>query len=479
MTEVIRKRNFEVLMNPVSCATAVDRASLCSVDPATGDLLREYPVYDDAACEVILRRLDVAAQRWKHSSHAERAACAVGLGKALRQNLLRYSALITAEMGKPLDESRLEIEKCIALCEFSATHAAGWLADVPVATEARKSLVVFEPLGVVLAIMPWNFPFWQVCRTALAALLAGNGCALKHAANVTGCALALEEAFQRAGFPEDLFRALLIPSERVEGIIRHAAIKGVALTGSTEAGARVAAIAGSCLKKTVLELGGSDPCIVLADADLDACCPTALASRMKVSGQACIAAKRFIVERAIFPSFLERFVALASALRVGDPLNLETQLGPLAREDLLHVLEKQVQDSLQAGAQLKLGGFRLKRPGFYYAPTVLTDVGPGMPAYHDELFGPVAAIICVDNAEQALAVANETDYGLGAAIWTRDVTLGERLARSIEAGVVFVNDMTRSDPRLPFGGIKKSGYGRELSCYGIKEFVNMKTVWIA
>jgi succinate-semialdehyde dehydrogenase/glutarate-semialdehyde dehydrogenase len=392
------------------------------------------------------------------------------------ENALRMAE----EMGKPLRDGRAEIDKCAWVCRYYADHGAGFLADQPVATDAAKSFVHFEPLGVVLAVMPWNFPFWQVFRFAAPALMAGNGALLKHASNVTGCALAIEEVLHQAGLPPALFRTLVIGSGRVEHVLEHPRVAAATLTGSTPAGRAVAAKAGSLLKKTVLELGGSDPYLVLEDADLEAAVATCVQSRLINGGQSCIAAKRFIVPRRILTRFEERMVEQMAGKKVGDPRVEGNDLGPLARRDLRDELHRQVTGSLERGARLLLGGRVPEGPGAYYPPTVLTDVGPGMPAYGEELFGPVAAILPVADEEEAIRVANDSVFGLGAAVFTTDRERGEEIAtRRLEAGSCFVNALVKSDPRLPFGGIKESGYGRELSAFGIREFVNIKTVYVA
>ncbi|HXG27549.1 MAG TPA: NAD-dependent succinate-semialdehyde dehydrogenase, partial [Nevskiales bacterium] len=403
----------------------------------------------------------------------------LALAQRLRARREDCAALMTAEMGKPIAAARAEIDKCAWVCEYYAAHAQQMLAPEPVATEAERSFVAFNPLGVILAVMPWNFPFWQVFRFAAPALMAGNAALLKHASNVTGCALLIEELVREAGFPEHLFRTLLIGSRQVEAVIAHSRVMAVTLTGSEAAGRAVARAAGECLKKTVLELGGSDAYIVLEDADLEVAVNACVAARLVNTGQSCIAAKRFIVVAPVLEEFERRVVAKMQAAVMGDPRDEKTQLGPLARVDLREQLHEQVQLSLGRGARLLLGGEIPDGPGAFYPATVLTDVQPGMPAHDEELFGPVAAIIPVHDQAEALRVANDSDFGLGAAVFTRDLARGEQLAaEAIEAGFVAVNDFVRSDPRLPFGGIKLSGYGRELSHFGIREFVNIKSVYV-
>jgi succinate-semialdehyde dehydrogenase/glutarate-semialdehyde dehydrogenase len=398
----------------------------------------------------------------------------------LRAEASELAHLMAREMGKPVRDGVAEAQKCALTCDFYAENAARFLAREPIKTEAGNSFVAFNPLGVVLAVMPWNFPFWQVFRFAAPGLMAGNGAVLKHASNVPGCALAIEDIFRRAGFPANLFRTLLIGSGRVETVIEHPLIRAATLTGSGAAGRAIARQAGGLLKKTVLELGGSDPYLVLEDADPEFAATVCTKARLINSGQSCIAGKRFIVVDAIRHDFEDRFVEQMAAARVGDPFKEDTRVGPLARRDLRDTLHRQVEASVAKGARCLLGGVIPEGRGAYYPPTVLTDVRAGMPAYDEELFGPVAAIIPVKNEEEAIAAANDSSFGLGAAVITRDSSRGERIAAElIESGCVFVNDAVRSDPRLPFGGIKESGYGRELSGYGIKEFVNIKTVWVA
>jgi succinate-semialdehyde dehydrogenase/glutarate-semialdehyde dehydrogenase len=381
-------------------------------------------------------------------------------------------------MGKIIRESQAEIEKCAGTCDYYAEHAESMLKDQVVASDASRSLIAFEPLGLILAVMPWNFPFWQVFRFAAPSLMAGNVAVLKHASNVPGCALAIEELFKDAGFPENVFRTLMIPSSMVSSVIRHPAVKAVTLTGSGPAGSSVASAAAKEIKKAVLELGGSDPLIVLEDADVVKAVQTSLSSRMFNQGQTCISSKRFIVDEKVLEKFTSGLIAAVSALKIGNPMDPTTQVGPLARPDLVDDLEKQVNGSIKAGASLLYGGTRPDGPGSYYLPAILGNVKKGMPAYNEETFGPVFSIITVKSEEEAIAVANDTEFGLAGKVFTKDLARGERVARKIEAGAIFVNGMVKSDPRLPFGGIKKSGYGRELAEYGIREFVNIKTIWI-
>jgi len=450
-----------------------------SVNPATGELLREYPETAPEEVSAILEAAVAAQRQWRRVPFAERAPVLERAAGLLRQRRDELALLAALEMGKPLREGRAEIDKCAWVCEFYASRGAEMLSREQVATDARSSYVTFNPLGVVLAVMPWNFPFWQVFRFAAPALMAGNAGVLKHASNVPGCALAIEQLLHDAGLPPDLFRALLVPAAAIEGIIAHPGIAAVTLTGSEPAGRAVAACAGSHLKKTVLELGGSDAYVVLADADLEHAARVCAAARLINSGQSCIAAKRFVVERTVLERFTVLFTGHMGAARVGDPLDESTEVGPLARWDLRDELHGQVQASIAQGARCLLGGEIPPGPGAYYPPTVLTEVRPGMPAWEQELFGPVAAIIAAEDEHDAVRIANDSSFGLGAAVFTGKAARGERLAaEELEAGSCFVNASVRSDPRLPFGGIKRSGYGRELSHYGIKEFVNIKTVWV-
>jgi succinate-semialdehyde dehydrogenase/glutarate-semialdehyde dehydrogenase len=450
-----------------------------SIDPATGETIGEYEEMGSGEVSEVIEAAHRAFLEWRETPFAERAAAMRRAAEVLRDGQREYAELMAREMGKPVAAGRSEADKCAWVCEHYAEHAAAFLADEEVETEASRSFVTFRPLGVVLAVMPWNFPFWQVFRFAAPGLMAGNAAVLKHASNVFGCALAIEDVFREAGFPRHLFRTLRIGSKAVDGVIEHPRVRAATLTGSVGAGRAVARKAGGELKKTVLELGGSDPYLILEDADLDAAVETCVTSRLINSGQSCIAAKRFIVPRAILAEVEEGFVAGMRAKSMGDPLDEESDLGPQARDDLRDDLHRQVEGSVEKGARLLLGGEVPERTGAWYPPTVLTGVGPGMPAYEEETFGPVAAIIPVADEEEAIRVANDSDFGLGAAVFTRDAARGEEIAaRRLDAGCCFVNAFVKSDPRLPFGGVKHSGYGRELGVFGIREFVNVKTVWV-
>jgi succinate-semialdehyde dehydrogenase/glutarate-semialdehyde dehydrogenase len=453
--------------------------ALQTINPATGALVREYEEASDDDVAAALAAADRAFEDWRRVSFDERGRALRKAADALDARKEELAKLMAIEMGKPLAQGRSELEKCAWVCRYYADQAAAFLAPEQIATDASKSFVCFQPLGAVLAVMPWNFPFWQVFRFAAPALMAGNVGLLKHSSNVCGCALSIEEILHTAGIPKDAFRALLIESKRVSRVISAPEVKAVTLTGSTPAGQAVAAKAGEVLKKTVLELGGSDPYVVLEDADLEAAAEACVASRLINSGQSCVAAKRFIVVEPVRRRFEELFVEKMKAKRMGDPLVPGVDIGPLARRDLRDDLQQQVQRSLAKGARALLGGQSTTGPTAFFAPCVLTDVTPGMAAFDEELFGPVAALVGAKNEADAIRLANLSAFGLGAAVFTSDLERGERIAaESIEAGSCFVNTFVRSDPRLPFGGIKESGYGRELSSFGIREFVNVKTVYV-
>jgi succinate-semialdehyde dehydrogenase/glutarate-semialdehyde dehydrogenase len=448
-----------------------------SVNPATGEEIARYPPMTAAEVEDRLARATAAFSRHRALSFAVRAERMRRAAALLEAQAHDLAVLMTQEMGKPIGQAEAEARKCAWVCRYYADQAEVMLRDEVVETEAMRSYVAFEPLGPVLAVMPWNFPFWQVFRFAAPALMAGNVGLLKHAANVTGCALRIEQVLREAGFG-DAFHALVIPAAAVARLLEDPRLKAATLTGSEGAGRAVGGRAGAMLKKTVLELGGADPFIVLADADLDRAVAVGVQARMQNNGQSCIAAKRFIVEKPIAEAYITRYVQQVEALRVGDPMDPATDVGPLARADLREEIAQQVQRARAQGARLRTGGHALDRPGWFYAPTVLVDVQPGTVAFEEELFGPVAAFTVADDAEHALALANQTRFGLGGAIFTEDRRKGEALARRLEAGCAFVNGLVKSDPRLPFGGVKDSGYGRELAAFGIREFVNIKTVWI-
>jgi acyl-CoA reductase-like NAD-dependent aldehyde dehydrogenase len=451
---------------------------IATIDPATGETLARFDAHTPAEVDARLERAARAQAAWRFRPAEERAALLPHLAARLRAEKDALAALITSEMGKPIAEAAAEVEKCALNCDFYAEHAPEMLADAPVAAVPGATLA-FEPLGVILAIMPWNYPLWQVVRFLAPALAAGNGAILKHAANVPQSALALERLVAAAGFPEGLFANLFVEPAAVAGVIADPRIAGVTLTGSTEVGAIVAGQAGAALKKQVLELGGSDPFVVLADADLDRAARTAVTARFTNAGQSCVNAKRFIVEASVADAFAERFLAGIAELKLGDPRDPATTLGPLARGNLRAAIDGQVQRSVASGAALRVGGKSPNGAGFYYPATLLDHVLPGMAAFDEETFGPAAAIIRARDADQAIALANRTSFGLGASVWTIDTDRGRALARRIDAGAVFVNAMVASDPRVPFGGIKRSGYGRELGEAGMKEFTNMKTIRVA
>ncbi|MGH2584196.1 MAG: NAD-dependent succinate-semialdehyde dehydrogenase [Dehalococcoidia bacterium] len=452
--------------------------SVRSINPATEQVIATYEEFTPEQVEQALAETQAAFLTWRETTFDERARLMRRAAEVLRERKGRYGALMTAEMGKTIAEAEAEVEKCAWNCDFYAENAERFLADEPVQTNARESYVAYEPLGVILAVMPWNFPFWQVFRFAAPALMAGNTALLKHASNVSGSALAIEEVFRDAGFPTGAFRTLILPGAEVHKVIEDPRVRAVTLTGSDITGEKIAATSGRVLKKTVLELGGSDPFIVLADADLDAAAQTAARARFQNAGQSCIAAKRFIVEAPVASAFEQKFAEAVKALTVGDPTNRDTQVGPIARGDLREDLDRQVRRSVEQGARVVLGGHPKDGAGYFYEPAILADVTPEMACFREETFGPVAAVIRARDAEEAVALANDSDFGLGAALWTRDLDRARDLARRIESGSVFINGMVASDPRLPFGGVKRSGYGRELSAFGIREFVNVMTVWV-
>jgi acyl-CoA reductase-like NAD-dependent aldehyde dehydrogenase len=452
--------------------------SMQSINPATEEILDTFEPFSPTQIDGALAAAHTAFQSWRETDFAERSALFRQLAAYLRTHKTELGRLASLEMGKPITESEAEAEKCAWNCEYYAEQAKRFLADEKIATNASDSYVSYLPLGVVLALMPWNYPYWQVFRAAAPALMAGNTMVLKHASNVSRCALEIERIFRECGFPEGVFRTVLVPGKETGTLISDPRIAAVTLTGSEEAGVAVATASGQHLKKHVLELGGSDAFIVLADADLDAAAQTAVRARFQNTGQSCIAAKRFIVVESVAEAFEHKFVTEAAKLRVGDPLRYETQIGPVARADLRDELDRQVQATVQMGGRVLLGGKLLPGKGTFYAPTIVTDVTPAMPMFYEETFGPAAAVIYARDTEHALELANNSPFGLGGNLWTQDIEQGRKLARRLESGAIFLNGMTTSDPRLPFGGVKHSGYGRELSIFGIREFVNVQTVWI-
>lgn len=450
-----------------------------SINPTTGQTIRDYPQMENSEARKAVSAVHKAHLKWRKSPFAKRAVLMKAAARVLRDNAAQYARLMAEEMGKPIKAGRGETEKCAWVCDYYAENAEKFLAHEEVPIDDTRNFVAFEPIGVVLAVMPWNFPFWQVFRFAAPALMAGNGGLLKHASNVPGCALAIEDVFKQAGFPDNLFRTLLISSAQTKAVLKNKFVSAVTLTGSTAAGRAIGQQAGKLLKKSVLELGGSDPYLILEDADLETAVNLCVTSRLINAGQSCIAAKRFLVVESRVEEFERLFVERMRAAKMGDPMDESTEVGPQARHDLRDELHEQVQASIAKGARLLLGGTIPEGPGAYYPPTVLGGVTKGMVAYHDELFGPVASIIPVKDEREAIKVANDSVFGLGAAVFTQDVARGERIAtKELHAGCCVVNDFVKSDPRLPFGGIKESGYGRELSHYGIKEFVNIKTVCV-
>lgn len=450
-----------------------------SINPANGNLIKEYKEHNDAEVEEIVKAVDADWQIWKNGPSAQRKTLMLKAAAVLRQKKAAFAKTISEEMGKPLSESMAEVEKSAWVCDYYAVNAEFLLADERIQSDASKSFVSFAPIGVVLAVMPWNFPFWQVFRFAAPALMAGNAGVLKHASNVQGCALAIESVFQLAGFPSNLFRNLIIKSNQVDAVIKNPKIKACTLTGSEFAGSRVAMTAGKEIKKTVLELGGADIFLVLKDADIQKAAKVAVQARMLNNGQSCIAAKRFIIDQSIEKEFLQLLHTELDKLKIGNPLDEKVNVGPLARLDLREEIHAQIQSSIAQGALLERGGAFINGDGYFYQPTIVTNLKSGMKLYHEESFGPVFSVIRFETEEQAIQIANDSDFGLGGSLWTNDLFKAEKMAREIESGGIFINGMTKSDPRLPFGGIKKSGYGRELSHYGIKEFVNIKTIWIA
>ena len=452
---------------------------LTSINPANNKLIKSYNEMTSEESSNIISLTNESFIKWKETSFKQRSELMKNAAKVLRENSEEYSVLMTLEMGKPIIQSRSEVEKCAWVCEYYADNTEKFLKDEIIKTDASNSFISYQPLGIVLAIMPWNFPFWQVFRFAAPNLMAGNAGLLKHASNVSGCALAIEDVFRKAGFPENLFRSLLVTSKNVKEVIANEKVQAVTLTGSVPAGKSVASLSGSLIKKTVLELGGSDPYVILEDADLEKAALSCVTSRLINAGQSCIAAKRFIVVESVYDEFEKLFFEIMSNKKMGDPLDVGNDLGPQASIALRDELHDQVLRSVKQGAEIILGGTIPETDGAFYPPTILRNVKPGMAAFDEELFGPVAALIKANDESDAINLANKSIFGLGAAVFTKDLKRGEYIAKEkLNAGCCFVNDFVKSDPRLPFGGIKESGYGRELSPFGIKEFVNIKTVYI-
>ena len=453
--------------------------AIASINPANGEKLKEFSAFTEKEIDERLKRAEEAFAHHRREPFAKRGQLMLAAASLLEQEKKELAQRITLEMGKLLGGAIGEVEKCARVCRFYAENAERFLEDEPVQTDAARSFVRYQPLGAVLAIMPWNFPFWQVFRFAVPALMAGNVGLLKHAANVPQCALAIEKIFCRAGFDEGVFQTLLIEAEQVEHLIVDPRVKAVTLTGSERAGSAVASAAAREIKKAVLELGGSDAFIVMPSADFESALTTAIKARTINSGQSCIAAKRFFIADTVYDDFLRQFVERMRALKIGDPLDETTEIGPLATEQILNGVHDQVQKSIAAGAKLLTGGNRIHGPGFFYEPTVLVNVPRKSPAYREEVFGPVASIFRVRDVADAIEIANDSPFGLGASAWTGDPTEKELFASELDAGVVFINGMVASDPRLPFGGVKRSGFGRELGAAGIREFTNIKTIWIS
>jgi succinate-semialdehyde dehydrogenase / glutarate-semialdehyde dehydrogenase len=472
---------MDIRRKRAACATSERvHMPIASINPATGETIKTFHEHTDSDIQDKLAQAAGTFREYRHTTFAERAEKMIRAAEILEDEdkKMQLAVIMTTEMGKPIKAAIAEVEKCAWVCRYYADNAAHFLADELVETNASRSYIHYQPLGPVLAVMPWNFPFWQVFRFAAPALMAGNVALLKHASNVPACALAIEEVLSHAGFPSGAFQALMIGSDAVERVIEDERVKAVTLTGSEHAGSKVASIAGMLIKKTVLELGGSDPFIVMQSANLDEAVRTAVTARTINNGQSCIAAKRFIIAEGVADEFQERFVKEMEALNVGNPMDDTVQVGPLATAQILGDLEEQVNKSVEMGARVLTGGKRLERAGYYYPPTVLTDIPEQSPAYREELFGPVASLFRASDLDHAIEIANDTTFGLGASAWTIDIEEQARFIEELEAGCVFVNGMVASDPRLPFGGVKRSGYGRELGANGIREFVNIKTVWV-
>lgn len=447
-----------------------------TINPATEEKISTYETMETPTIMRILDESHRAFLQWRKLTVAERAKYVTRLGGVLRENLEKYAGLITLEMGKPIVEARAEVEKCAWLCEVYVDHVGEWLKEEEIEADGRRHFVTFQPLGVILSIMPWNYPFWQALRFGVPAIVAGNTSILKHASNVPQCAMAIETAFKEALFPADVFRTVLADHKAVASLVQSDLVQGVSLTGSTSAGAGIAELTGRNLKKVVLELGGSDPFIVLEDADIEFAAQNAVKGRMVSTGQSCIAAKRFIVVRSVADAFTNRFAELMGNLVVGDPSLDETQVGPVVDERSLWELEDQLKQSVEKGARIVVGGSRRAGKGFFFEPTVVADVSPDMRIVCEEVFGPIAPVIVVEDVDEAIEMANASEFGLGGSVWTKDLERGIKVAREVESGTLFVNSIVKSDPRMPFGGVKKSGIGRELSKYGLKEFVNVKGI---
>ena len=452
--------------------------AIATVNPSSGETLKKFEPFTAAEVDTALTKAATAFEEFRHTSFANRAAWFLKAGEILESRKEQYASLMTTEMGKTYRSAVEEAAKCAWVCRFYAEHAEKFLADEVVDTGAHRSFIHYEPLGVVLAVMPWNFPFWQVWRAAAPIISAGNVMLLKHASNVPQCALAIEAIFREAGFPRAVFQTLLLPASKVDAVLNDPRVAAVTLTGSEQAGIEVGVGAAKRIKKTVLELGGTDPFIVMPSADLDKTVPVAIKARVQNNGQSCIAAKRFIVADAIYDEFMKRFVAGMEALRVGDPFDAQTELGPLSTPQGVEDVDRAVQKSVANGAKLLTGGKRLDRPGNFYAPTVLADIPREAPAYAEEIFGPVASVFRARDAKDAARIANESRYGLGSSVWTNDERERRFFIEELQAGMVFINRMVASDPRIPFGGVKSSGHGRELGVFGIREFTNIKTVWV-
>jgi len=449
-----------------------------TINPARGTVEKTFNKYSSERILTIIEEADKAFLLWRETDFRTRKKLLNNAAEVIRNKKEEYAQIITIEMGKPITQSIAEVEKCAWVCNYYADNAESFLINEHITTDASESYVEFNPLGIILAVMPWNFPFWQVFRFAAPTIMAGNVALLKHSSNVPMCALTIDQIFRNAGFPNFVFSTLLIESADVKEVIDHPLIKAATLTGSEPAGRKIASSCGKKLKKTVMELGGSDPFIVLNDAEIKEAVSSAVKARLINNGQSCIAAKRFIVEEGVYDKFKGKFIEEMENVKVGDPMDESTALGPIAREDLLYELDSQVKASIEKGARILTGGKILPGRGYYYAPTILDNLSKGMPAYDDEIFGPVASLIKCKDAIDAVRIANDSNFGLGASLWTQNIESAKNIASKIETGSVFVNGMVKSDPRLPFGGIKNSGYGRELSHYGIKEFVNIKSIWI-